>query len=297
MSVNFQADTSFHLWFEEQHEKVYGNKFKIDRSLFSGKSPFQRVDVLQSVGYGKILLCDGIVMLSERDEFIYHDMIVHPALFTHPNPESVLIIGGGDGGTLREALRHKGVKRCVMVEIDQMVVDACKEFIPQTACSFDDGRAELLIEDGVKFVTETDEKFDVVIVDSTDPIGAAAPLFDKSFYSNVHRILSDNGIAVAQFESPFWNGKFHTEILKIVKEVFPKRHLYTFTNMTYPSGLWTFSFFSKGLCPIGDFHPKRVATSDLDFQYYNSEIHKAAFALPSFMKKNLEGLVSAVEYP
>jgi spermidine synthase len=215
------------------------------------------------------------------------------ALFTHPNPKNVLIIGGGDGGTLREVLRHKSVEKCVMVEIDEEVVNACKEFIPQTASEMTDNpRGEVLIEDGLKFVAETDQKFDVVLVDSTDPIGPAEPLFGKEFYSNVHKILTENGIVIAQGESPFWELETQASMLKNLKEVFELTKIYNYSNMSYPAACWSFVYASKGLCPVKDFDESRVSASGLEFKYYNKEIHRAAFALPEFQKKALSELIN-----
>ena len=172
------------LWITEQYlETRYS--YKVKKSLFQGKSEFQKVDVVDTYDLGKMLFNDNLVMISEKDEFVYHDMITHVPLFTHPNPKNVLVIGGGDGGSLREVLRHSSVEKCTMVEIDEMVVNACKEHIPQTACAFSDPRAELIIDDGLKFVKETKEKFDVIIVDSTDPGGPSTLLFGDEFYQNV----------------------------------------------------------------------------------------------------------------
>ncbi|MBA6358167.1 polyamine aminopropyltransferase, partial [Colwellia sp. BRX8-3] len=189
------------LWVEEKFEDFLGIKFKVEKVLFSGKSEFQTVDVVETKGHGKMLLNDGLIMVTERDEFAYHDMISHVPLFVHPHPKNILVIGGGDGGTAREVIRHLSVKKCTMVEIDEMVVDACKKHIPQTASALDDERIDLIIGDGVQFVKETTEKFDVIIVDSTDPIGPAQPLFGEAFYKDVFNCLADDGIVVAQGES------------------------------------------------------------------------------------------------
>ena len=158
------------LWVEEKTNEYYGMKFKVKDVLFQGKSEFQSVDVVETVGHGRMLLNDGLVMTTERDEFIYHEMITHVPLLTHANPKNVLVIGGGDGGTSREVLRHETVEKCTMVEIDKMVVDACKEFLPITSKVFDNPKLDLKIEDGIKYVKDTKEKFDVVIIDSTDPM-------------------------------------------------------------------------------------------------------------------------------
>jgi len=275
------------LYVEEKMEDKYAIKFKVNKVLFSGKSPFQTVDVVETELLGKMLLNDGLIMVSERDEFVYHDMIAHVPLFTHPNPKKVLVIGGGDGGTAREVLRHKSVEKCVMVEIDEMVVNACKEFIPQTSSSLNDPRLELIIGDGIKYVNETTEKFDVILVDSTDPIGPAEPLFNISFYKDIEKCLSDDGIVVSQGESPFYFDEMQKKLLGIKKEVFPITTLYNFSNLTYPGGLWSFTVGSKKYHPVKDFDQERVTNSGLTFEYYNSGIHQAAFAIPSFMRQNL----------
>jgi spermidine synthase len=280
------------LWVEEKSNEYYSMKFKVKNVLFEGQSEFQSVDVVETEGHGKMLLNDGLVMVTERDEFIYHDMIVHVPLFTHANPKKVLVIGGGDGGTAREVLRHDTVEKCTMVEIDKMVVDACKEHIPFTSQVFDNPKLDLKIEDGLKFVKETNEKFDVIIVDSTDPIGPAEPLFNVEFYQDIEKCLNDDGIVVSQGESPFYNVDMQKKLLGIINETFPLRAIYNFSNLTYPGGLWSFSFGSKKYHPIKDFNPARVDQSNLKFKYYNKELHTASFALPSFMQENLRDLIN-----
>lgn len=276
------------LWVEERHRDVVASRFKIKQTLFSGKSEFQTVDIVETYALGKMLLNDGLVMVTEKDEFVYHDMITHVPLFTHPNPKRVLIIGGGDGGTAREVLRHKSVEHCTMIEIDEMVVRACQEHIPQTASVLTgDPRLSLQFDDGVKFVRETQEKFDVILVDSTDPIGPSAPLFGPEFYQDVYRTLSDDGIVVAQGESPFYEVPMQQTLFKIVQNQFSQAHVYNFNNLSYPGGLWSFVYGSKGLHPTHDFQPERVLNSGLEFEYYTKELHTAAFCLPAFMKKSL----------
>lgn len=280
------------LWVEEKSNEFYSMKFKVKNVLFEGQSEFQSVEVVDTVGHGKMLLNDGLVMVTERDEFIYHDMIVHVPLFAHANPKNVLVIGGGDGGTAREVLRHDTVEKCTMVEIDKMVVDACKEHIPVTSQVFSNPKLDLKIEDGIKFVKETKEKFDVVIVDSTDPIGPAEPLFNIEFYQDIEKCLTDDGIVVSQGESPFYNVDMQQKLLGILKETFPIRGAYNFSNLTYPGGLWSFSYGSKKYHPIKDFNPNRVDQSKMDFKYYNKDLHKASFALPSFMQENLRDFIN-----
>ncbi|MDO6446234.1 polyamine aminopropyltransferase [Colwellia sp. 1_MG-2023] len=279
------------LWVEEKFQDFLGLKFKVEKVLFSGKSEFQTVDVVETKGHGKMLLNDGLIMVTERDEFAYHDMITHVPLFVHPNPKNVLVIGGGDGGTAREVIRHTSVEKCTMVEIDGMVVDACKEHIPQTSCALDDPRIKLIIGDGVKFVAETQEKFDIIIVDSTDPIGPAQPLFGEAFYQDVFNCLADDGIVVSQGESSWYAMDIQQSLLKVLNAVFPKSYLYSFSNLTYPGGLWSFTFASKQYHPVDNFNANRVLASNLTFDYYNAALHSASFALPSFVKKGLAGLI------
>ena len=279
------------LWIEEKFEDFLGLRIKVEEVLFSGKSEFQSVDVVQTKAHGKMLLNDGLIMVTERDEFAYHDMISHVPLFVHPNPKNVLVIGGGDGGTAREVLRHSNVEKCTMVEIDGMVVDACREHIPQTSCAFENPKLNLIIGDGVEFVRDTQEKFDVIIVDSTDPIGPAQPLFGEAFYRDVYNCLSDDGIVVSQGESSWYAMDIQRSLLNVLNNVFEHNYLYSFSNLTYPGGLWSFTFASKRYHPVNDFEPARVKQSELDFEYYNEGVHSGAFALPSFARKGLEGLI------
>lgn len=263
-------------------------RYKISEVLFTGQSDFQKVEVVQTHGHGKMLLNDDLVMITERDEFVYHDMITHPALFVHPQPKRVLVIGGGDGGTAREVLRHKSVEKCDMVEIDKMVVDACREHIPQTAVGMkDDPRFQLFIEDGVKYMKDyaadrTQPRYDIIIVDSTDPIGPATPLFGPDFYRDVSACLTEDGIVVSQGESPYYNQDTQKSMAKILNGIFPVLRYLNFTNLTYPGGLWSFSFASKKYHPVRDFKGERVQASGLQFKYYSKELHTACFQLPQF---------------
>jgi len=279
------------LWVEEIHQDKTALSFKVKQTLFSGKSAFQHVDVVETVGLGRMLLNDGVFMFSEADEFIYHEMIAHVPLFTHPCPGNVLIIGGGDGGTAREVLKHQSVERVVMVEIDEMVVNACREYIPSVSCALTHPKLELKIGDGVEYAATTKERFDVIIVDSTDPVGSAEPLFNADFYRNAARILSDDGILVTQAESPFYDSSLQRSMLANQRAFFKKLFMYLFPTLTYPGGLWGFGFASKKFYPIRDINSERVKTSGLSFQYYNADIHRSAFVLPTFIAKNLKGII------
>jgi spermidine synthase len=276
------------LWIEEKFQDFFGARYKVENVLFSGVSEFQSVDIVETKGHGKMLLNDGLIMVTERDEFIYHDMLVHVPLFVHPNPKNILVIGGGDGGTAREVIRHPSVEKCTMVEIDKMVVDACTKYIPQTSAALEDDRIKVIINDGIKFVKETKEKFDVILIDSTDPIGPAQPLFGIDFYKDIYSCLSDDGIVVSQGESPFYEVPMQKKLMSIISEMFPISAIYNFSNLTYPGGLWSFTFGSKKLHPIDDLNSEKVDSFDTDFKYYNKEIHQGAFAIPSFQRENLK---------
>ena len=192
-------------WIEENFKDRIIMRYPMKRTLFSEKSPFQQVDVVETDGFGNMLLNDNYVMITERDEFIYHEMIAHVPLFVHPEPKKVLVIGGGDGGTIREAIRHPSVEHCDLVEIDGAVIEACKKFIPLTASALDNSRVSVHVEDGVKFARQCPANtYDVIMVDSTDPIGPSEPLFGPDFYKNIHRILKRDGIVVSQAESLFY---------------------------------------------------------------------------------------------
>ena len=272
-------------WFSERHENILKTSFKYQKKLFDKNSKYQNVKVIKTKGFGNMLINDNIVMTSERDEYIYHEMIAHVPLFTHPKPKEVLIIGGGDGGTAREVLKHKTLKQCLMVEIDELVITACKKHLQQTACAFNHPKLTLKIEDGAQFVKTTKKQFDVVIVDSSDNMGPSSVLFGRSFYKAVHKILKKDGLMVAQAESPFYKLSNQKQLLKICKGFFKKAGFYNYSNLTYPTGVWSFLFASKNPHPLKDFKSRRVKTSKIDFRYYNQEIHKASFAKPEFVKK------------
>ncbi len=280
-------------WFEERHKnRALG--FRLKKRLFCGQSDFQKVEVVETMELGRLLANDGMIMVTEKDEFIYHDMISHVPLYTHPKPENVLIIGGGDGGTVREVLKHKSVKRITMVEIDRMVVEASQKYIPRTSSQLENPKVRLIIDDGVAFIKNSQEMFDVVIVDSSEPMGPATPLFSQDFYRDVSQHLNDRGIVVSQGESPHYDMKMQKVLVRILSQVFPKVHLYNYCNMTYPGGLWSFGFASRGLCPLRDFDPGRVRQK---FQYYSPDVHYGSFLLPQFVLDAHRGFLSPLPRP
>lgn len=265
---------------------------KVTRHLHAEKSEFQQIDFFESETYGRFFTLDGLMMVNEKDEFVYHEMITHVAMATNPNIKKVLIIGGGDGGTSREILRYGHIKHVDMVEIDERVVRLCQEYLPYTAAHLDqDERIDLHFTDGFKFVVDTaDKTYDLIIVDSTDPIGPGEGLFTKEFYSNCYRILSDDGILINQHESPYYDFHVHgmKRAHKRIKELFPVVRVYQYHMPTYPSGHWLFGFASKKFDPINDHQQEWWASQNLETRYYNKDIHVGAFALPNFVKCKME---------
>jgi spermidine synthase len=275
------------LWFTEKHTEASGITMKIKETLHKVKTPYQELTVVETYDFGKMMLLDGLVMVTEKDEFVYHEMLVHPSLYTHPNPEKVLIIGGGDGGTLREVVKHPSVKEAVLVEIDEEVINAGKRFFPKVAIGFDSPKARVLVEDGIRFVKETDERFDVILIDSTDPIGPAEGLFNYEFYRNCHRILTENGILTTQSETPFIDSfaKIIPQVMTHFRTLFPMVKPYLASIPTYPSGLWLFAMGSKQADPESDFRSLDFQKDKFSLSYYNDRIHQACFCLPNFVTK------------
>jgi spermidine synthase len=275
-------------WFIEEYKGTVGAaSFRVFDVLFEGKSRFQEVKVLNNPFFGNVLLLDDLVMLTEKDEFYYHDMLVHVPMLCTDKSESVLIIGGGDGGSVREVLKHDGVKRVVLCEIDDMVIKVAKDYFPTLSSSMNDSRVEIFIGDGIEYVLSHANEFDCILIDSTDPVGPATGLFTPEFYKNVRNAMKKGGTMGAQTESPAWRMGDVAGIMGNIRQAFGSSHLYLCPMPCYPSGLWSFALgFKDGGNPLL-FDEKRAATVAESCIYYNPEIHRAAFALPNFIKKAL----------
>ncbi|WP_238531560.1 polyamine aminopropyltransferase [Nitritalea halalkaliphila] len=255
---------------------------------------YQRVRILESPKYGKFLALDDMVMTTENDEFHYHEMISHPAIFAHGNVKNVLVIGGGDGGTVREVLRHSGIEKVTMVEIDGEVIKACKQHLPDIAAAFDDPRLELIVGDGISFAEQaTHSSYDLIIVDGSDPVGPAEGLFSVGFYNNCYKALKPDGILVAQGESPKFNEAAFTDLHDTIEGLFGKGNAYVslFYVPTYPTGMWSFQVGTKASAT--DFGHIDAAEVEAFVQakglkYYNSSIHTASLALPNFVRQLLQ---------
>ena len=278
-------------WFTEDQTPDMRISLRVRGVLHREKSAYQEIAVYDTVQMGRLLTLDDVIMTSDRDEYVYHEMISQVALVTHPQPQRVLIIGGGDGGVVREVARHSEVKEIHLVEIDERVIAVSREFFPQIASALDDPRLTIHTSDGIEFVREAAERragYDVILCDSTDPIGPAVGLFSSEFYRNAARALGDQGIFVAQTESPFFNRDLLRGIQRDLREVFPLTCLYYAVVPTYPGGFWTFSLGSKGPDPLAaELHFERV--KGMPFKYYSPALHRAAFVLPPMALELTDG--------
>ena len=261
---------------------------KIKKVLFSGRSEFQKIEIMETESFGKLLLLDDIIMLTEKNEFSYHEMIAHIPLIAHPDPKKVLIIGGGDGGTAREVLKHKCVNQCTLVDIDKFVVDKSIEFFPTLSEVFKNKRLEIRIENAVSFVKNNINTFDVVIVDSTDPIGPAKGLYTEEFYKDIFNSLNKNGIMVAQAETPYYYKEIQKELFGKLRNQFPYVTMYLSHVPFYPSGTWSFAFASKNYKEISKPRLKDLCKLENILEYLNKELYLASFILPNFVKKIIE---------
>ncbi len=263
----------------ERQTPTSGIFFKVGKVLYSRRSSFQKIEIIRNREFGKILFLDGLVQTTERDEFFYHEMLVHPAMACHPAPKNVLIIGGGDGGALREVLRYP-VAKAVLAEIDPLVIEACRKHFGWLRPAFRDGRAELALGDGNVYIRETRERFDVILVDSSDPVGPSAILHQKSFYAALKKKLRPGGIIAAQSGSQLIHQDEHRDKAAFLRKMFRHSSFYLGPVPTYPVGMWCYNFLSDGVNPLS---PRKLAIPS-GLKYYNAEIHKAAFALPNFLK-------------
>lgn len=274
-------------WHTDFHTPTRGLAFAYSEILHRESSKYQNIEILQTPDFGKVMLLDGVLMLTERDEFVYHEMLCHPTLNTHPAPKKVLIIGGGDCGTLKRVLLHPAVQQVVQVEIDEMVTRVSEQWFPQLTAARLDPRAQLVFDDGIAFMKDHIDTFDVILVDSTDPVGPAAGLFKAAFLKDCHSALKADGILTIQSESP-WIPELREVIQSTYHElsaIFAYVHPYTAAVQTYQAGFWLFQMASKLHQPLDDNARARVATFHPVCDYYNADIHNACFALPNFARE------------
>jgi spermidine synthase len=286
------TESTVDLWVQERYKDATSVGFRVQQVLHSSHSEFQRLDVLETASMGRLMLLDGMVMTTDADEFIYHELISHVPLCSLPQPpQRVLIIGGGDGGTLREVLRHPSVSEAVLCEIDGAVVQAARDYFPTLATGLDDPRTVLAIEDGVAYMRNApDDYFDLIIIDSTDPIGPGVGLFTEAFYSQAKRALAPRGILTAQTESPLAEAEGMARIYKVLHSVFPQVGAFFGTVPTYPGALWSWAYCTKtaeqagGPHPLNTFNMAAAHALTPQLRYYNAAVHQAVFALPNFVQ-------------
>lgn len=265
----------------EYHTSFNGLFFKVKKLLYSRQSSHQKIEIVENDYFGKILLLDGLVQTTEKDEFFYHEMLAHPPLVSHPDPRNILIIGGGDGGVLKEVLRYS-IEQVWMVEIDPDVVEVSKKFFPWLLPSLKDKRVELVIADGEEFIKDADRKFDVVLIDSSDPVGPSRRLHEEDFYRSVKKCLNTKGVTVAQLGSPLYQLDQIKKKTAFLKEFFVGVNLYLGPVPTYPGGFWSFVYLSDDVDPL---IWKRK--SPVELKYFNQDVHRNAFALPNFLKDKI----------
>jgi len=273
------------LWFKEYQTNDMVISCRVLRTIHQEKTPYQELAVLDTVEFGRMLVLDDVIQTTVKDEFIYHEMITHVALNTHVKPAKVLIIGGGDGGAVREVVKHQRVENVVHCEIDGAVIEASKKYLPEISCALDHHKVEIIIDDGIKHVKNNKKSYDLIIIDSTDPVGPAEGLFSAAFYRDIFDSLNEDGIFVAQTESPFFNSSLIRRIYSDVSGIFPVTRLFLANVPTYPGGLWTFTMGSKKYDPL-NVDIKKI--KDMDTKYYSPAIHSSCFILPPFVKQLLE---------
>jgi len=269
------------LWYTEKQTENFGITAKITKTYVDEQTDFQALDMIETEEFGTMLVLDGMVMTTVKDEFVYHEMVAHPILFTHPSPEHVLVVGGGDGGVIREIMKHPKVKKAVLVDIDGKVIEYSKKYLPTIACELENPRVEVHVNDGFMHIHDHKNTYDVIMVDSTEPVGPAANLFTRGFYQGIYDALKNDGIFVAQTDNPWFKADLIQMVNRDVKEVFPIVRVYAANIPTYPSGLWTFTMGSKKYDPL---EVDVTTIPEMDTKYYTPRLHKTAFVLPKFVE-------------
>ena len=278
------------LWFSEFHTPDVKHSIRVNRHLFSERTEYQQIDIYDTPEFGRVLVLDGNVMLTERDEFIYDEMITHVPMAVHPHIRDVLVIGAGDGGVVRELARYDSIRSIDLVEMDERVVEACRTYLPSNACRMDDRRVHIHFENALKFIRRRESSYDLIIVDSTDPFGPSEGYFTREFYGICYNALREDGIMVNQQGSPFYrhDAEAMQRSHKRIVNTFPISRVYQAHIPTYAAGYWLFGFASKKYHPIDDFDRDRWLALHLDTQYYTVRLHTGAFFLPAFLEKMLQ---------
>ncbi len=278
------------LWFSEFHAPDVKHSIRINRHLYSQKSNYQQIDIFDTPEFGRVLTLDGNVMLTERDEFIYDEMITHVPMSVHPDIRDILVIGAGDGGVVKELTRYSNIEKIDLVEMDPQVIEACRIYLPENACRLDDARVHIYYDNALRFIRKCHSSYDLIIVDSTDPFGPSEGYFTREFYGICYNALRDDGIMVNQQGSPFYKQdaeamqRSHQRIVN----TFPISRVYQAHIPTYAAGYWLFGFASKKFHPLDDFNAEKWNKLNLETKYYTTRLHIGSFYLPAFLEKMLK---------
>ena len=275
------------LWFSDLQTANVKLSLRVERQIFSQQSEVQRIDVFESKEFGRILSLDGHIMLTERDEFIYDEMITHVPMAVHKEAKHILVLGAGDGGVVRELTRYDRVEHIDLVEMDPLVVEVCRQYLPQNASRLDDPRVEIHYENGLKFLRRCENKFDLIIVDSNDPFGPMETFFTREFYGYCYKALREDGIMVNQQGSPFYeeDARACQRSHKRIVSTFPVSRVYQAHIPTYAAGYWLFGFASKKYHPVDDFDAASWSVLGLKTKYYTTKLHRGAFYLPAYLEE------------
>lgn len=278
------------MWFNQVHTQNVNLSIHIDKQLFSAQSDYQRLDVLESQQFGKILVSDGEIVFSEADEFVYDEMVTHVPMAVHPNIKRVLIFGGGDGGVATSLLQYSEIESIDIVEPDELMVEVCKQYFPEQSKGLEDERVHIFYQDGLHFLRSCQNEYDLIVNDSTDPFGHEEGLFTKEFYGSCYKALKEDGVMVYQHGSPFYDEdeaacrSMHRKVCRI----FPVSRVYQAHLPTCPAGYWLFGFASKKYHPVNDFKPKKWDKRNIETWYYTTNLHVGAFMLPKYVEDLLE---------
>lgn len=278
------------LWFSEFHAPDVKHSIRVNRHLYSHKSDYQQIDIFDTPEFGRVLALDGNVMLTERDEFIYDEMITHVPMAVHPHVKDVLVIGAGDGGVVKELTRYDCIEKIDLVEMDVQVIEACRTYLPENACRLDDPRVHIFFDNALRFIRRCTSEYDLIIVDSMDPFGPSEGYFTREFYGICFNALREDGIMVNQQGSPFYkhDADEMKRCHKRIVSTFPISRVYQAHIPTYAAGYWLFGFASKKYHPIDDFNAAGWKQLNLNTEYYTTRLHIGAFYLPAFLEKTLK---------
>ena len=277
-------------WFSEMHTPSVKLSVQVNRQLYSEENEYIRLDIFESPEFGRFLTVDGYIITTERDEFIYHEMMTHVPMAVHPDPRKILVFGAGDGGVVRELLKYPDIEQIDMVEVNEGVVEACMKYLPFSASGLTEPKVTIYSDNSLRFIRHIENEYDVIIVDSAGFYGPGESLLSREFYGSCYKALKDDGIMVNQHQSPFYDeDRLETQKAhKRIVESFPISRVYQAHIPSYPSGYWLFGFASKGYHPVKDLRAKKWKSLNIETRYYTTNLHRGCFALPAYVERMLE---------